>query len=463
MATKDTIKDKLGIQTIVSPDMANALRVWKNAYINKSAWLNEDVESLNIPATVASEVARLVTIENKIEITGSEKADFIDECLKYFKTEKKNIVEMACAKGGMYFKPYVAGNNVIIDFIYQDEAIPFKYDGNRNITGVIFPSYIFKNNRRYTRLEIHDFSEDKYTIENKCFVSKEKDITDVFSMNLGNEISLESVEEWKDIEPLVSVNGVDYPFYSYMRIPIANNIDLKSPLGVSVYARAIKDIKKADKQMARLDWEFESKETAIEMAESYMKQDAYGSVMLPKGKERLYRTYEDESLEGKKLFELFSPEIRDQSYVNGLNKYLQQIEFKCSLAYGTISDPQQVDKTAEEIKTSKQRSYQLVSDIQESLENAINGLIVAIDNLITAYELCPDGNVDVTFQWDDSIIVDSEKEKQQDIQDVNLGIMAKWEYRVKWYGETEEKAKAIIAETNSLSPGLSNMFGEDDE
>ena len=149
--------------------------------------------------------------------------------------------------------------------------------------------------------------------------------------------------------------------------------------------------------------------------------------------------------------------------MNGLNKYLQQIEFKCSLAYGTISDPQQVDKTAEEIKTSKQRSYQLVSDIQESLENAINGLIVAIDNLITAYELCPDGNVDVTFQWDDSIIVDSEKEKQQDIQDVNLGIMAKWEYRVKWYGETEEKAKAIIAETNSLSPGLSNMFGEDDE
>lgn len=463
MTTKDSIKNKLGIQTIVSPDMATALRMWKNAYVNKSAWLNSEIRSLNLPATIASEIARLVTIENKIEITGSQKADFINKTLNYFKKEKKNIVEMACAKGGIYFKPYVADDEIMIDFVYQDEAIPFKYDGKWMITGVIFPTYVFKKNRRYTRLEIHDFSKTKYTIENRCFVSKEKDITDIFNMNLGNEISLDSVDEWKDIQPIINIEGVECPFYSYMRIPIANNIDLKSPLGVSVYARGIDDIMRADVQMARLDWEFDSKETAIEMAESYLKTDAYGSVMLPKGKERLYRTYEDESLEGKKLFELFSPEIRDQSYISGFNKYLQQIEFKCSLAYGTISDPQQVDKTAEEIKTSKQRSYQLVSDIQGSLEESLKNLIISIDNLIVAYDLCPEGNIDVAFEWDDSIIVDSEKEKQQDIQDVNLNIMAKWEYRMKWYGESEEKAKAIIAETNSLSPGLSTLYEEEDE
>lgn len=463
MATKDSIKNRLGIQTIVSPDMASALRIWKNAYINKSSWLNNEVKSLNLPATIAGEIARLVTIENKIEITGSQKADFIDKSLGYFKKEKKNIIEMACAKGGIYFKPYVADDEIMIDFVYQDEAIPFKYDGKGMITGVIFPTYVFKNNRRYTRLEIHDFSKTKYTIENRCFVSKEKDITDVFNMNLGNEISLDSVDEWKDIQPIINIEGVECPFYSYMRIPVANNIDLKSPLGVSVYARAIDDIMRADVQMARLDWEFYSKETAIEMAESYLKTDAYGSVILPKGKERLYRTYEDESLEGKKLFELFSPEIRDQSFISGFNKYLQQIEFKCSLAYGTISDPQQVDKTAEEIKTSKQRSYQLVSDIQGNLEESLKNLITSIDNLVVAYDLCPEGSIDVAFEWDDSIIVDSEKEKQQDIQDVNLGIMAKWEYRMKWYGESEEKAKAIIAETNSLSPGLSTLYEEDDE
>lgn len=25
-----------------------------------------------------------------------------------------------------------------------------------------------------------------------------------------------------------------------------------------------------------------------------------------------------------------------------------------------------------------------------------------------------------------------------------MGIMAAWEYRVKWYGETEEQAKAMV-------------------
>ena len=27
---------------------------------------------------------------------------------------------------------------------------------------------------------------------------------------------------------------------------------------------------------------------------------------------------------------------------------------------------------------------------------------------------------------------------------VSMGIMAAWEYRVKWYGETEEQAKAMV-------------------
>ena len=32
------------------------------------------------------------------------------------------------------------------------------------------------------------------------------------------------------------------------------------------------------------------------------------------------------------------------------------------------------------------------------------------------------------------------------MQEVRDGLMAKWEYRVKWYGETENEAKKIISE-----------------
>ena len=37
-----------------------------------------------------------------------------------------------------------------------------------------------------------------------------------------------------------------------------------------------------------------------------------------------------------------------------------------------------------------------------------------------------------------------EEKKAADLQDVQQGIMQKWEYRVRWYGEDEEAAKAAV-------------------
>lgn len=177
----------------------------------------------------------------------------------------------------------------------------------------------------------------------------------------------------------------------------------------------------------------------------------------------MYRTYSgSESFDKGKIYEHFSPDIRDQSFINGLDRYLRDIEFNSGLAYGTLSNPQNIDKTAEEIKASKQRSYQLVKDIQNSLEEALKELIRCLDELATAYSLVPDGEYNVLFEWDDSIILDAAKEKQQDIQDINTGVLNKYEYRMKWYGEDEETAKAKIAEMNAGKSGISSAFGNSD-
>lgn len=452
---KDGIKEKLGLNIAIPPKMKDAIRKWYKAYINESTWLNKEIKSLNIAASVASEIARLVTVENEIEISGSPRAEYISEQLELFRKDKKNIVETACSVGGVIFKPYVSDGKILIDYVYQDEMLPFKFDGAGNITGVVFPSYKFQDNKKYIRLEIHDFTPSKYTIKNKCYVSKEISVDTNEIRNIGKEISLTSVDEWKDIEPKLFIEGLDKPLFSFFKIPIANNVERKSPMGVSVYARAIEDIKKADVQGARIDWEFESKETAIEVDENYLTKDVYGTRDLPKGKERLYRLYHSEAYNGdKKLFQLFSPEIRDQSFIRGLDKILKRIEFNCGLAYGTLSDPQNVDKTAEEIKSSKQRSYQLVRDIQESLEDTVEELIETMESICTINDLVPEGKVDNNYKWDDSIIVDSEKEKMQDLQDVRDGLLPKWKYKVKWQGLTETQAKAEIKEETSDKAGL---------
>ena len=40
--------------------------------------------------------------------------------------------------------------------------------------------------------------------------------------------------------------------------------------------------------------------------------------------------------------------------------------------------------------------------------------------------------------------------------------MNKYEYRMKWYGEDEETAKAKIAEMNASRPGITSAFMRDD-
>lgn len=127
---------------------------------------------------------------------------------------------------------------------------------------------------------------------------------------------------------------------------------------------------------------------------------------------------------------------------NGFNNQLKLIEFNCCLAYGTLSDPQSVDKTATEIKASKQRSYTMVSDTQMALQAALEDLVYAMDFWAVLYGLVPAGDdFEVSFDWDDSVIVDAEEERNQDRSDVAMRVMRLEEYRAKWYGETLEEAE----------------------
>ena len=156
---------------------------------------------------------------------------------------------------------------------------------------------------------------------------------------------------------------------------------------------------------------------------------------------------------------MFAPAFRDVSLLNGFNNLLRQIEQQCGLAFGTLSDPQSVDKTATEVIQSKQESYSTVADIQKSLEAALRNLIDSVNALADAGNLAPKGNYDVAFSWDDSIIVDKESRRQMFWQYVSSGRFPMWKYLVEFEGYTEDDAKAFIQQANeetrtAMEPGL---------
>ncbi len=442
----------MGVDIAVSGSMSGAIHRWSNMYTNRAPWLKDGVKSLNLPAAICTEMARLVTMESEITVTGSQRADMIAGCLMPFLEKLPAYVEYACSTGGILFKPYVSGGRVFIDVAKTGYFYPVEFDSSGAITGAISPEFKRKGKKLYTRLEYQQLSGSRYIVVNKAFMSRRAQVRNDDIINIGQEIRLEDVPEWADIEPYVEFGNADRTLFSYFSIPIANNTDPESPLGVSVYARAEEQIKDADEQYGAAMWEFRSKETAVQAAREFFKKDRQGNAILPKGKERLYHDMgaNISDINGKPFFNVYSPEIRDVSFFNGYNRIIQKMEFNSGLAYGTLSDPQTVDKTAEEIKASKQRSYATVKSIQNSLENALRDLAGAIDAWMTIEGLAPPGAVDVSVSWDDSLVTDKETERQQDRQDVALGAMGVDEYRAKWYGETLEQARRNLPQQNTV-------------
>ncbi|MCE2603880.1 hypothetical protein LH384_32855, partial [Pseudomonas aeruginosa] len=100
--------------------------------------------------------------------------------------------------------------------------------------------------KTYTRLERHTLEDQTYRITNKAYVSTTKDTADI--KTLGEEIELGAVDEWADLEPELEISNIEQCLFGYFKVPLANTTDPNSPLGVSAYSRAVKNIHEADKQ-----------------------------------------------------------------------------------------------------------------------------------------------------------------------------------------------------------------------
>lgn len=471
MLPKTNLEKKLNVQIATSGVMDNAIQLWLKMYKNIPPWLGGEahVKSLNLPASIAEEMARLVLTEFDIEIEGSERAKFIKEQLSVTLDNMSNIVEMWCALGGIVLKPYAAGadeetgepDHIEIDVVHANRFYPTAFDSNKEVTGAVFVDTKRIGDYIYTRLEHHSLVGTHYTVVNKAFRSERLNTmtTEDDQMSVEHpfmtEISLEQVEDWKGLEPIVEMDDIEKPFFVYIKNPRANNIDPHSPLGASVFARAKDAIEDADRQYTRTLWEYEAKEAAIDADETLFTTDRRGNPVLPAGRERLYRTYEAGNGEKAGFFETYSPEIRDESLFNGLAKIYHNIEFQCGLAYGTISDApgaSAAERTATEIKASKQRSYRTVHAMQVAWDTGLDNLLYILNAICDLYDLVPDGEVEKTVTWGDGVLEDTDVEYSRRWAMVIAGKMRLEKFYAWYFGCSEEQALEYIPQQGPEFP-----------
>lgn len=259
------------------------------------------------------------------------------------------------------------------------------------------------------------------------------------------EIPLSQVTQWSQLEPEATVKNTGGQMFGWYKVAAANSVDVDSPMGASCFCKARNIIKEADLQYSRLLWEYEGSELAIDVDPTVLrpKKAAGGGVEMPKLNERLFRAV-DADKGDRDLYNIFSPAIRDSSILNGLNQLLMRIEDQCGLARGTISDANTEARTATELRIVKQRSYTTVADNQAALERCLKDVIRAMDVYASLYGLAPEGEYDVSFEWDDSIITDTEQQMGERMMLLNSGIISKSEFREWYFGETQAQANAAI-------------------
>lgn len=456
MIGKQTVQQALKVDIAISKKMSQALELWTQIYESKSPWLNSEIIGIQgLGAAIAGEIARAATIEMETEFSDSPRSLYLKEQFKKVTSKLRHQIEFGCAKGGLVLKPYIIGKNISVDFVQADQFFPIQFDADGNIVSAVFVDQRQVGDKYLIRLEFHEMQPEGCRIVNQAFRS-DNDST------LGNPVPLNTIEDWKDIEPDAMITNVERPLFAYFRYPLANTVDSSSPLGVSCYSRATDLIKSADEMWSNFLWELSSSQRALYVDQLAFKNTPDGKVNLPN--KRLYRMM-DMGGSADNLFEDWSPNIRQEDILQSLDAVLKKIEFVCGLAYGTISNPTTIEKTATEIKISRQRTYSTIMDTQKELDAVLKHLLYAMDVWTTIGGLAPQGEYDVAFQFDDSIVVDTELQFQQDLLLVSRGLMSKMEFRMRNLHESEnmaqkaldkvaeEQAEAMELEMENMLPG----------
>lgn len=399
----------------------------------------ERIDDINFSAIFSNKLANYIINDSNINITGENaRVELLDKVGQSMWKNAKKITSMGFGYGGIIIVPYVKGGKIFYNVVPQDRLTIDKLDGDiiteatvlaekKTVVGTISS----KTYLRWTH----------YKIENGSIT-----ITQQYSDEDGKKIP--APEFWQNIAETMVITGVDRALFGYLKSPI-NNRSVNDKYGVPItYGcdETIREIKECMKQLVR---EYDLKQAFVG-ADATMFSGKNG---LPTN--GLFQKVDsgDDS-----FFEVFDPQFRD--YTNRLQELYKRLEHEIGTSAGIISDVETNNATATEIKRAMYDTFTIVDDMRSNLERALDDFFYACNVLANAYNLTPQGEYEVSFDWSYGLIEDPQQEFNQLIQGNAKGIISKVELR-QWLkpDETLEQAEKAIADIEKNNPSIKDLLG----
>jgi A118 family predicted phage portal protein len=328
-----------------------------------------------------------------------------------------------------------SGGKVKLDLIRYPNIYPISYTQDEVLTVAFVRTEKTKDAEKFY-ISVHTVGE-KTTIENTIATVK------------GNAI------DWEDKPAVEMANS---PF-AWIKPNTLNDYSETLPFGQSIFADALAPIVDVDLAAAglRRDLKEGDQVTFIGrdlLLEKIKGDDGEAERIFDNSEGQFFAIPQDNLNNGEKkkqLFEQHTPEIRTQQFTHAIKDSLNWASINSGLGKGSLDI--QPMATATQVVHTEADKMQNKSLHEQYLEGEIIKLVKALCELSTTV-LNPIDAGEVSIVWEDSVIVDTAEQKKLAMQEIDMGVISKEEYRVKFYGETPEQAQEKIAGMSETSGGF---------
>lgn len=365
------------------------------------------------------------------------------------------FLEHTLALGGGAIKLVHDGERLELNYLMADQFIPIGWN-NLEITEGVFISQEKEGRMIYTLMEWHLRRRDeagkfKRIIEYTLFESQNAE-------DLGKEIPVKN--RYPNIEPSITLTE-DIRTFVYFMPNIANNADFVLPLGMSIFANAVDTIKQIDMTFDSLGREFVLGKKRVIVPAAAIRNIT--SVFAPEPT-RFFDT-DDEAYEAFDVDDRENLQIQDNTvtlrvdeHVLAINTLLNILCLQTGLTAGALSfDMSSGVKTATEIISANSKTYKTIRSHQNLLRESMLQLIEAIIDYGRLYKVVPaDVQYEVSINFDDGIVTDTNAEIDNAIKLTAAGLKSKKRAMMDLFGWTDIEA------VKELSAIMQEITGQHD-
>lgn len=407
--------------------------------------IEKERRTLNMPKKVCEDFSKLEWSEKvEIKLDTDEATErlinVLDNKENAFSVNFPMFLEKEYALGTMVTVEYQKDGKTLIDYIDGDVVLPYKYSNNY-INGIITVSRSVEEEGKkklyYNLLTYHEYENGVYKTLKELYVSKEEN-------ELGEEIEFKTVYPGvKEFEQITT----EHPRFQVWKLPIANNLDTGSPMGISILANQLDKFKNIDIKYDSFNHEFVTGKRRVLIDKAALKGEVVGVDESNKPIMVSYFDTEDEvyvaikGMENQPIKDI-NFDLRVQPHIDAINTELNYLSAGVGLGNGFYQFDKTGLKTATEVVSENSDTYRTMVHHRIPIYDCLYDLIATI---------CEMENIpytEISINLDDSIIEDTDNIRKQALTEYNAKLISKAEYFRKTDKLEEELAIDYVNKMN---------------